>query len=125
MWKPRTKGVIVVDNINYHVKCKLCRNPSNDIIKFLDGYDPTTKKVNMEMHGKKYFVNFAKECDNRYKVNIQGSNEEYICMVPDGWSNYIISAELGKRSRTIRRKEKCPCGSGKKYKYCCLTSDRH
>lgn len=28
------------------------------------------------------------------------------------------------KPRKIGRNEKCPCGSGKKYKYCCLNKDK-
>ena len=29
------------------------------------------------------------------------------------------------RDYKIRRNEQCPCGSGKKYKYCCLASGKY
>lgn len=28
------------------------------------------------------------------------------------------------KPRKIGRNEKCPCGSGKKYKYCCMNKDK-
>lgn len=118
------KGHIIIDNVNYNIKCKLDHNPSKDRIKFLEGCDQSTQIISMKMYGQEYFVNFSKESDHKFKVNVQGSDQEYICLVPDGWSNYVMTLELGKRSKTVHKKEKCPCGSGKKFKFCCLKAGK-
>lgn len=34
--------------------------------------------------------------------------------------DYIPRQKIKKKSKTIKLTDKCPCGSGKKYKNCCF-----
>lgn len=41
---------------------------------------------------------------------------------PDPWYMQGSVPTIKRKHPKIGRNEKCPCGSGKKYKHCCLTS---
>ena len=55
-------------------------------------------------------------------IGFEGDNQiifKDMYLVKDPFENYYTREDSGIKDRKIYPNEKCPCGSGKKYKKCC------
>lgn len=62
-------------------------------------------------------------CARKYRKRAQarGSEVEYVETAVT--TRGVVNSPVVNSSRTVGRNELCPCGSGKKYKNCCLGKD--
>lgn len=105
--------------------------PLSMMVGFLDGINDSLKEPNpIDTMEKDTVVRLDIDCEKLY-YNMVGCNAEWLYTLPQ-W-NEILTKERQKElyrkqkdSGTIRheepkvgRNDPCPCGSGKKYKYCC------
>ena len=100
------------------------------MVGFLDGIDESLKVPNpLETMDEDTQVNLAYDKALLYK-NMVAAKADWLYNLPQ-WDNIFTEEERKalykeqKESGTIRKPKKigrndpCPCGSGKKYKYCC------
>lgn len=105
--------------------------PLSMMVGFLDGINDSLKEPNpIESMEKDTAVKIEIDCEKLY-YNMVECNAEWLYTLPQ-W-DAILTKERQKElyrqqknSGTVRneepkvgRNEPCPCGSGKKYKYCC------
>lgn len=100
------------------------------ITGFLDGIDDSLKKSNgLEKLKESSKVKLDIDLEKLYK-NMVAAKADWLYSLPQ-WEKYYSQDEqkaLAKEQRMsgtvikekkIQRNDPCPCGSGKKYKYCC------
>lgn len=105
--------------------------PLSMMVGFLDGINDSLKEPNpIDTMEKDTVVRLEIDCEKLY-YNMVGCDAEWLYKMPQ-WDEILTKERQKelyreqKNSGTIRheepkvgRNDPCPCGSGKKYKYCC------
>ena len=100
------------------------------MVGFLDGINESLKEENpIDTMDKDTVVNLGFDKEKLY-YNMVGARADWLYELP-AWDTLLTKerrAELYKeqkmsgtviKEKKIGRNEPCPCGSGKKYKFCC------
>ncbi|MBQ6537809.1 MAG: SEC-C domain-containing protein [Eubacterium sp.] len=105
--------------------------PLSMMVGFLDGVNDSLKEQNpIEEMEEDTQVKIDLELETLYK-NMVDCNADWLYNLPQ-WDKLIdedrrkelykeqkASGTIHKEDRKVGRNDPCPCGSGKKYKYCC------
>lgn len=67
---------------------------------------------------------FLKPVGKEYNYEMLDWLVRYLTSPYEKWHVDTTNRVIGKEYINIKRNEKCPCGSGKKFKKCCLDTDR-
>ncbi len=101
------------------------------MVGFLDGINDSLKNPNpIETMTEDTVVNLGYDAELLYKNMVEAKAEWLYTL--DAWNTLIPSEERRKelykeqksshtivKDKKVGRNDPCPCGSGKKYKYCC------
>lgn len=101
------------------------------MVGFLDGINDSLKNPNpIETMTEDTVVNLGYDTELLYKNMVEAKAEWLYTL--DAWNTLIPSEERRKelykeqksshtivKDKKVGRNDPCPCGSGKKYKYCC------
>ena len=82
---------------------------------------PVAERFRAECVGREMsLVEMAETCRSTFT----DAMASYAC-VSETVRQAMLDVELSRSSKAVGRNEPCPCGSGKKFKRCCLVSRDH
>ncbi len=99
----------------YLVKSTIDKNRFEEDIDLINKYSPKWLKLDI-LNASKYSVEFKAYYKENNQIKVHHEISSFI-FEDDRWfydEGKLLNAEVG-------RNELCPCGSGKKYKKCCVT----
>ncbi|MBN1891520.1 MAG: SEC-C domain-containing protein [Clostridiales bacterium] len=127
---PDRSGISNVAALPLALKLGYSREEMDLFLGFLDGINPSLKeKLDLPSVTDETLITLEIDYEKLY-INMREAKADWLYSL-NSWKNVFSQDELDRmairfreskiiRSEKIGRNDPCPCGSGKKYKQCCM-----